>query len=302
MQDEAFEKIVCDMWDYGLEVNFSIFGGAGAYQPFALSTERLDTPEKEQQFAQGFWRMSEIGALKCQIRLSAVTGLKVNIHSFLHEAMHFHQDMYGLYLMPLQEDGVFPVIMDAKSNIVAILFNEAWAQVEALRASYAIMRDSGDPRGWEGALKSPDWAVQARSYVFDMEQGMDDTKAAAKAFKRWYKSKHRNFYEAHALEIYKSSFARYKEAAGQVGEDEIAQKLRLLELPHLITKIPEAEIPAYFHEIDWTDPLYTKVEIPLMGHAQSDNPNIQDIKCGSPPYIWNRLRQSEKANSEVPPP
>lgn len=307
VQDEFFNDIIDDVLDYGLEISFSMFGGAGAYQPFALSTEALDTPEKQHQFAQGFWRMSEVGALKCQIQLSSVAGLRVNMHSFLHEAMHFYQDMRGLYLMPIQEDEVFPTMIDAKSNIVAILFNEAWAQTEALRASWSIKEKTGDARGWQGALKSPDWKALACAYAEDVGKGMDEAEVMARSFRRWYEGQHRAFYEAHGLDIYDTNFTRFKAGAGQTDPTEIHDKLRHLELPHLIARMPEHEIPAFFHHVDWLDPTYSHIndtdvlEQLNQRYEDVDNTNIQDIKCGSPPYIWRRLVLSDKASSEIPP-
>jgi hypothetical protein len=102
MQDEFFMGVVHAFRDFGLNIKFSAFARGGAYQPFALSTERLDTALKQQQFTTGFWRASERGDMRAQIILSSIQGRGRAAHDFIHEAMHLYQDMYGLYFVPLK--------------------------------------------------------------------------------------------------------------------------------------------------------------------------------------------------------
>ena len=307
MGDSFFASIIHDLNDFGYEIRFPLFGRAGAYEPFALSTEKIDTPEKQQQFASGFWSMFEAGNMKAKLRFSAILGADVNAHYFLHEIMHFYQDMHGLYMLPLQEEGVFPTLLDANSDIVAIMFCEAWAEVEAIRASWALRRN-GDDSGWKGAIKSPDWRDLALSYDMELQSGMDEKCAAASIFKMWYEGVHRQFYEAHGLKIHNINFARFKDGAQGAGNQEITQNLRKLELPMLIARLPKGGVPSYFANIDWRDDIYSSIKSPDVNasiskleelYGAADNPNIQDIKCGSPPYIWNRLRMSEKGASEI---
>lgn len=309
MADKFMAGVMHDLTDFGYDIGFSIKGGAGAYQPFALSTEKVDSHLKQQQFSSGFWSMVEAGNIKAKLRFSALLGAQSNAHSFLHELMHFYQDMQGLYLLPLQEQGEFPVFLDAKSDIVAYLFCEAWAEVEAIRTSWAL-REKGHVSGWDGALSSPDWGALARKYDGDMQGGADEKRAAADAFMGWYEGAHRKFYETHALKIHESNFARYKDGAGEISDHDIELNMRSLELPMLLARLPKGGIPSYFAMIDWDEELYSQIQTPsvvarieeLEGiYGKPDNPNIQEIKCGSPPYLWNRLRLAEQRESEVPP-
>ena len=309
MQDKFMAGIMHDLTDFGYDIGFHLFGGAGAYQPFAMATEKIDSPLKQQQFSSGFWSMIEAGNVKAKLRFSMLLGEVGNAHSFLHELMHFYQDMHGLYLLPLQEQGVFPVLLDAKSDIVAYLFCEAWAEIEAIRTSW-FLREKGNNSGWLGAINSPDWSSLARKYDEDMKGGADEKRAAADAFKGWHEGAHRKFYEAHALKIHETNFARYKDGAGDIRDQEIAQNMRMLELPMLLARLPKGGIPPYFALIDWEDEIYSQIktlsvisrveELERL-YGRAENPNIQEIKCGSPPYLWNRLRLAEQQASEVPP-
>ncbi len=305
--DKFFSSIVHDLNDFGHEISFSGFGGAGAYEPFALSTEKIGTPEKQQQFTNGFWNMFEAGRMKAKLRFSAILGADINAHYFLHELMHFYQDMHGLYMLPLQEEGAFPTLLDAESDIVAIMFCEAWAEVEAIRASWSL-REHGDKRGWNGAIKSPDWQDLSMIYDKGLQSGIDEKCAAANIFKMWYEGAHRQFYEAHGLKIHEINFARFKEGAQEVSNQDIGASFRKLELPMLIARLPKGGIPDYFANIDWCDDIYSSVKSPDISssiskieelYGAADNPNIQDIKCGSPPYIWNRLRMAEQKDSDI---
>lgn len=309
MQDAYFEPIIHDLIDYGHDINFSFLGGAGAYQPFALSTEQIDTPEKQQQFSNGFWAMSEAGNLKAKIKLSLLLGQEGNIHSCLHELMHFYQDISGLYLSPLKEQGVLPIMLNLRSQIAALLFCEAWAQTEAIRTCWAL-REDGDKRGWMGATSSPDWKELALGYDKDMQGGTDEKVAAAAVFKRWYKGDHRSFYERHAMRCYDMDFARLTEDVQDVSDENAAQKMIDLELPMLIARVAEDRVPKYFSQIDWHDDLVTQPQDKHVlasvkafedKYGVSENYDVQQIKCGSPPYLWKRLREVEITTSEVPP-
>ena len=311
MKDDFFAGILHDLIDFGYEINFSVFGGAGVYVPKALRTEQIDSPLKQQQFASGFWAKVEAGELRAKMRFSSLLSIDTNTHYFLHELMHFYQDMHGLYLTPLQEQGTAPICLDAKSYIVAIVFCEAWAETEAIRASWAL-REKGDERGWSGVTKSPDWRELALAYDKDMQDGVDETKAAANTFQRWYEGKHREFYEKNGLSLYRELVLpdmpdrkRNMDAYNNY-QDSLKDNLRQLELPMLIARIPKNDIPKFFHQIDWMDSLYSGVKTGWILHYidryydMGTDSNIQQVKCGAPPYLWNRLRKAAQEASEIP--
>ncbi len=294
--DPFFERVSHDLIDFGHDIRFSLFGGSGAYRPYGLCTDVLDSPEKYEKFHIGFSRAHERGEMNARIVLPALGGQGRAAHLFLHEMMHFYQDMCGLYLVPLQERGVFPFALDAYSEIVAILFSEAWAQTEAIRASWAI-REKGDDLGWRGAVSSPDWGDLARRYDDDLSAGADEAKAAANVFEGWYAKPQRGVYERHALGIYQQNLKRYHEnAPGVLGIDPY---LRRLELLMLLARLPQGAVPRFFAHLDWSKPAFCVPLIDLGGYGEAENPNIQEIRCGSPPYLWARLREEEIKRSEI---
>jgi len=312
MKDSFFEPIVHDLIDYGHEITFPIFGGAGAYQPHALTTEALDTPDKQIMFAQGFAAKVEEGAFKAKIQLSIWLRRGGNAHSFLHELMHFYQDTLGLLLMPLKEQGVMPIMANLRTSVIVLLFCEAWAEVEALRACWAFKYKEIDDDPWKGALASPDWGDLARFYYEKMNENRGEAWAAAQTFTQWYKDKNRAYYEHHALEIYTRDIVRLTEdvAGAAKTNDAIKNHLRSARIPALLKKIPQNIVPKYFDLIDWENDALNEPQYDLVllrcKEAQEhygviENENIHEVKCASPPYLWKRLRDAEIAKSEVPP-
>ncbi len=306
-KDKLFAGMLDDINDFGLELYFPFSAMGGAYQPFALSTERLDSQQKQMQFVQGFWSMAEQGAFGAKINLSRFNSEGENAHIFLHEVMHFYQDMLGVYFLPIQEQGVFPMTLDAPSALRAFLFCEAWAEVEAIRTSWAL-REKGDARAWRGAMKSKDWQSLARGYDANLQNGMDEAKAAATLFRAWYEGDHRAFYEREALKIYESNMARYIDGLGE--EQVVRDQFRHLDYAKLLEHITPQHLPRYLTQIDWSDDVFHRAvdeqaQQTLDALAQrydiSNNTNIQDIKNGAPAYLWKRLRISEVNNAQVPP-
>tara|TARA_B100001989_G_scaffold242481_1_gene209285 strand:+ start:730 stop:1677 length:948 start_codon:yes stop_codon:yes gene_type:complete len=290
-QDPYFAELIHDLVDFGYEIKFPFFGQVGLYVPHSISTEHLDTPEKQQAFANGFVQsLANENAPKAKFRLCASLGANVNAHTFLHEIMHFYQDMLGLYLIPLLEQGVYPAHLDLQSFVNAFLFCEAWAQTEAICASWRL-KEKGINGPWLGAMASADWRDLAKQYEGDQD--------ATAIFNAWYDGKHRGFYEKHAGMVYVSITDSYERNAPKASKDEIGEALRKLELPMLLIKIPKKKMPHYLKNLDWTDKRYTAItnkHVELTIKNQKDmfrecnNTDIQDIKIGTPPYLWNRLR------------
>jgi hypothetical protein len=307
LKDPFFEPIIHELIDYGYEVSFPVFGGAGAYHPHALTTERLDTPEKKLMFTHGFSAEEEVGTFKAKIRLTAWFGRGGNVHSFLHEVMHFYQDTLGLFLVPLKEQGVLPVMADLRSSVMVLLFCEAWAEVEALRTCWALKHRAVDDRPWAGALRSPDWGKLAKFYDERMAENRGEAYAAARTFEEWYKGSYRTYYERHAYEIYMYELERL---TGDVEGGSITEHLRHVILSDLLLRIPKDKRPSYFAQIDWTDEVFCAPACDFVLHQCADakhcywvsqNENWGEIKCASPPYLWKRLRMAEIEASEVPP-
>lgn len=307
-EEPFFSDILHAFEDFGLDIRFSLFAGAGAYQPFALETERLGTAEKQQQFTNGFWNAAERGEMRAQVQLSSAYGMACAVHSFLHEAMHIYQDMYGLFFVPLKEQGMIPVALDDKSNIVAILFCEAWAQVQAIRFSYSL-KEKGHEAAWKGACMHPDFAYLAHEYHADLSGGIEEKEAAARCFMRWYAGEHRSFYEQHALNIFQLNFERLTRDVPDLAKDIVQSCLRKLDVSVLPPRVSENQMTDFFPYVDWNSEVLNRVQDENVRDAvrafedqygRAENTDIADIRCGSPVYIWNRLRATEIDNFDVP--
>lgn len=308
-QDEFFEDVFHVFQDFGIDVRFPVFqGSVGAYQPFALNTERLDTLQKQEQFTNGFWRIAERGEMRALVMLPFFQLKGRAVHDFIHELMHLYQDMYGLYFVPLKEQGVMPVCLDAKSDIVAILFCEAWAQTQTIRMCYDLGQ-KGFRYVWRGALSHPDFGDFARFYAQDIDDGLSEDIAMVRCFKHWYKGAHRTFYERHALDIHRKNFERLMDDVGFENLHDVQKNLRRLTYSSILERLPNNKMTAFFKNIDWNDAVFHVLQTSEVSkqvaeieeqYGSAQNENIHDIKCGAPIYIWNRLRVREIETSEVP--
>jgi|GEM_PF-1584082 len=341
LKDSFFAPIVHDLIDYGHEITFPVFGGAGAYQPHAITTEALDTPEKQLMFTHGFAAEAEAGTFRAKIKLTSWFGRGGNAHSFLHELMHFYQDTLGLLLMPLKEQGKMPIMADLRTSVVALLFCEAWAEVEALRSCWAFKHKKIDDAPWKGALASPDWGDLAKFYAQRLAENRGEAHAAARTFEQWYKGKHRDYYEVHALEKHQSDFDRLSAdvdlpslraegeaihkkdlCGGRVDcrvahaprnddrDGAIKDHFRSARIEGLLKKIPKDTVPEYFDLIDWGNAALNEPKNDIvLGRCKEfedrygviENDALLDIKCASPPYLWKRLSEADAEASEVPP-
>lgn len=272
-----------------------------------MSTEKLNSPEKQDAFIRGFWTRIGQGDLKAKISLPLFASANSRKQDFLHELMHLYQDMHGFYFLPLQENSVFPDILDANSAIVAIMFNEAWAQTEVIRACWAI-KEKGDDSGWNGAIMHRDFGYLAKGYDADLQAGMDERSAAATAFEKWYEGKHRKFYEEHALNIYDLDLARFEGSVSGMSKKEIGLHMRHLTWENLRQRIPQNKQFDYLDQIQHekifsisSSEVRTAIRTYEGEYGKCENTNIKDVKCGAPPYLWLRLNDHARQNSNHPP-
>lgn len=301
-----YEAVVEDFVDFGHKIDFYWRGGAGLYLPHILATERLDTARKSEMFSQAFLEQCDRKLFPARIGLLRMQSFALQLHTFLHEVMHFYQDMHGFYYAPLREEGVFPVMLDARSRVVLTLFNECWAACESIRAGWRL-KEQGHDAAWRGALMSKDWSDLARVYGENLGRGMDEADAALRMQEQWYNAPQREFYEREALAFFTQNIGQYAPKGTEVE----LNKFRTVRISDLIVRMPDEGALSYFKKMDVHNPLFTEIRTPLVLKAvesfeakyiRADNPNIQDIKCGSPPYLWHRVLENARETSEIPPP
>ncbi len=191
-QDVFFEGIVQDITRVGYHISRPLFSGAGGYTPQMVASENIDLiKEGLKQYPNPI-----------KFHFSRWLGVEVVAHYALHELMHFYQDSIGLYFTPLHSPQKPSVMLDAVSTVKAILFCEAWAETEAIRASWRIKEDHGDGLFWKGVLRSPDWGDLALAYEGYLQSGEEELRAAAAIFQEWYQGPHIKFYEEQALKYF----------------------------------------------------------------------------------------------------
>jgi hypothetical protein len=204
--------------------------------------------------------------------------------------------------------GVMPCILDAHSDIVAIMFCEAWAQTQTIRFCYQI-KEKGMDEGWKAALSHPDFGYMARSYADDLLNNIPEQEAAAACFMRWYDGDHRGFYERHALHIHEVNFDRLTSDIHDLTVEQVQENLRTLDVSVLPSRVPENVMTDFFAHVDWTDKRLSVIQSEDVAkrigasyekYGNAQNGEISDIRCGSPIYIWNRLRVQEIDHHEVP--
>jgi len=285
--DPFYARVVKILEDYGYHIQHRFYGHSGAYLP-----ENIEIIEEcETELA--VQALHAQGDLKAKFAFSFRFGGAQIAHYWLHELMHFWQDLHGLFLTPLQQKGAIPVMLDAPSHVAVTCFCEAMAETEALRASWRL-KEKGFPVAWQGALSSQDWGQHARFYAKNMQQ-MSEVEAARHSFDRWYESGKRSYYEKRALKAYQKTL----NGLSVMNPEKVKIRLRQVNLDELLKTLPEAESPEYlnlpgYKSLDDAQ-LYTTAHHKRTAkqahalHAQygtPKNPNFQDIRTGAAPYIW----------------
>ncbi len=247
---------------YGLQLATPYCGSMGEYQPFVIELERAgDFNTATEHIAQ-----HPPGA---HIVLSSRFGFASNLHHFIHELFHMWHDMHGLMLQPLFIQGEPPILLDAHSHITNVLFCEALAETEAIRASWRL-KHAGKPQAWRGAMRSRDWGYLAKQFAHDINAGMDEIQASSRCFERWYEGGHRRFYEKRALKQYQQLVKNHTILPGN---------LRALDLEQHKQAVPNGAI-AFLPNVK--NPLF----VAQIVKPEAENTAINDITIASAAYLW----------------
>ncbi len=257
--DPLFAPIIDDLEKFGFEITHKYWGRSGSYTPYAVQVPE-DT--SEETFATAFMAQWRAGEMPAKFQFSTRYGFAMNAHYFLHELMHFHQDMHGLLFTPISA-------LDQRSYIGLTLLCEALAETEAIRSSYRL-KQAGHPAAWTGALLSFDWRGLAKCYAADLKSGTRESEAALNIFKHWHSTRQRHYYEHRAAKL-------YAQAAS-------TSELRSIDLNQAINRLPKDTRPDYLNNTD-----LEKIST-LEHYPNCDNHQSEDLRIVSPPYLWNTLK------------
>ncbi len=284
--DTFYAGIISTLETYGYQVHHQFYGHNGAYLPDNI--ELIENCETEEAVKE----LHEQGELQARFALSSRYGGAQISHYWLHELIHFWQDLHGLFLTPLRQKDTAPVWMDASSHIAVTCFNEAMAETEALRASWRL-KEKGYTIAWQGALSSLDWGKHARYYAQNLQR-MPELEAARHSFDRWYESKQRPYYEKRALKAYQKTLDEFSvnnpaKAKSQMKRITPAELLKIM---------PKAERPEYLtlsSHASLNSKQYTSIhhkDTAKQVHALEEHlgaPQDQyfsEMRTGAATYIW----------------
>lgn len=157
--DEVCARVLDDLENYGYEISYPFFGNSGEYKSVTLA---VTGTEYEAEFLKRFAH----GEFKAKFSMSPRYGIGQNAFYFIHELIHFAQDLDGR----LQSD-----------DIMAL---ECEAAVQSIKAAYLL-----GGIVWEGALSSLDWGGLAKSYAKDQDIEKLKQLWQSSAQKRYYERK-----------------------------------------------------------------------------------------------------------------
>lgn len=135
--DETCAALLRDLKAYGYEIHYPLLGGGGRYEAITIRFSGID-------FDTEFLVRHARGDFKAHFYLPPRFGLGQGAFYFLHELMHFAQDLRG--------------DLQARS----VVENEQEAAVQSIIIAHRL-----GGAVWEGARSSFDWGALARSYAQD---------------------------------------------------------------------------------------------------------------------------------------
>jgi hypothetical protein len=136
-RDAVMAPIVDDLEAFGFSIKHSFWEGNGLYQPYALSVST-------ENFEAEFLKQLADGKFKAEFVISSRHGAGAALFHFLHELIHFMQDLEGR-------------IQDPRDSL------EAEAAVESIAAAYRL-KQAGYAGAWRGAMGSVNWRSLAKLY------------------------------------------------------------------------------------------------------------------------------------------
>ena len=274
LNDAAYAPVMRDLNAFGYGVKFKYFGGAGQYTPHMVYTSSSDDLRDLSAAPSKFAPLT--------LTLCARYGRAVTMHTFLHEIYHFYQDSFGMFFIPRLCGGAAAVIPSADSFVRLVLFNEAMAATESIRAARR-MSIAGNPVPWRGALWSFDWHGMSRGYAAHIQKHNNETQAAAHMFCAWYGPRYRRRIYA----VRASALHREIVQISHIKTGKTPQQIHI-PLSDVCGQMPSALRPAYLDEIDINKPI---IAAPLGGmdiSTQAEILAVEKFKQGSAAFLWRQ--------------
>jgi len=293
-QDPFCATIVRELQAYGYSVRHRFYGPAGGYVPESLQVAATT------DMAQALQQLRDNRAYEARFLLSSRRGGAQAAQYFLHELIHFWQDLHGLFLTPLRRAGTPVVMLDATSHVRLSCWLEAMAATEAIRAAHRLAH-LGAPAAMQGTLASLDWRGLAVAYQQDV-QTMAEVEAARRCFAGWYSSPYRRrVYERRALGAYRQRLSGIRAMAGNT----TIKTLTLAPMDCAALLPPDPQL-AYLRadagggsDRGWSlEPDFASAAVASQAAALDSDAGVHriagaslaDFQHGSVPYLWSRSR------------
>jgi hypothetical protein len=283
-------QLLQNLKSYGFQIQYPLFATRGEYHVRVLKLENAKTKISKNVIEQN----------RTLFKLPLRLGRFLNTHYFLHELIHFYQDMTGMFLTSIDYHNDFSIMIDPRSAVRITLFCEAMAQTEAIMISWAL-KEKRSPAAWNGARKSTSWRKLALMYQNTILSGHTESEAAQVIFKAWYTTPQRNIYEWQAIKRYAFNLDNKLQSFPDKKTDEVAQYFRSAHVSRLIDhlRISSPYLGStnleYLQNLDLDSALLNGCHNPkahrfIKRHeshfGQCDNSKIENIILGSPVYIW----------------
>ncbi len=170
---------------YGYNIEYRFFAGNGSYAPFGLSVSEFD----QEAFKAEFKEQMDAGLYKAAFEFSPRYLKSTTMLTWLHELVHFYQDMHGLFFTPLRIEGQPRFILDEDSAVWIVQACEMMAAIESLRAGWRLKQEQHMPEIWSGAQYSLNWMGFASLYESEiLKTTVDDSAACEKIAHKWLHS------------------------------------------------------------------------------------------------------------------
>lgn len=264
-KDQFMGDIAHHLKTYGYNICYKFFSGNGSYAPFGLSVSEF---EKE-SFQKEFRDQLEAGAYKASFEFSPRYLKNTTLLTWLHELIHFYQDMHGLFFTPLSIKGQPRFILDEDSAVWVVQACEMMAAVESIRAAWRLKEEHNIDNAWMGARYSLNWMGMAGLYERETKLSEhNDAEILMVLAKKWLHSVQQRYNASRTRAAHQSMLRHIEDALEPI---EVS-----VDFESFVNAIP-VNHQSHFSYLDVLKPYWDN-------HAQ----NLDVFIHGSPIFYWSQ--------------
>lgn len=194
-QDDYLQKIMYKMQKIGYKIEFSWFGNVAAYFPKIITLNENDM----------LWdnlALRYIHNIKAHFSFSKRFGFSYHCHHFIHELIHFEQDLNGEFSIPILRKGQKAQLISCDDYIYNYLHLEAMAAIQAIEISYHLKEDHQCVDAWRGCYYSLNWHKLSKTYQHLRKIGKTQSEAFESCYHIWFMGAQKDYAENIAKKNY----------------------------------------------------------------------------------------------------